>query len=208
LTSATKIERPWAGNGNWPRPAMWVAVAVVALSVILLRWEGRIWWCECRQLRVWIGDVWTSHCSQHLFDPYSLTHISHGLIFYTLLAIFARRWPVGWRLCVAIGVAAGWEVLENSPLIINRYRTQTMSLDYLGDSVVNSLGDILSCVIGFFIARWIGLWKTILVFLATELLLLFLIRDGLVLGTLMLIKPIESIKAWQTAGRAKSTGDT
>lgn len=181
----------------WPAAALLVALGVIAVMVVSLRLEGRVWWCECRQARVWIGDVWTSHCSQHLFDPYSVTHVSHGLIFYSVLALACRRMAMGRRLCIAIAVAAGWEVLENSPMIIDRYRTATMSLDYLGDSIVNSTGDVISCAIGFFLARWLGLLKSALLFLATEVLLVFLIRDSLLLGTFMLIAPVESVKAWQ-----------
>lgn len=177
-------------------------LAVVALSVLLLRAEGRRWWCQCDQVRPWISDVWTSHCSQHLLDPYSLTHVSHGLIFCWVLGWLRPRWPTSWQLCVAVGLAAGWEVLENSPLIIERYRAATMSLDYLGDSVVNSLGDIASCVVGFLIAKRLGFVRSLALFVVMELLLLAFIRDNLSLGVLMLLFPIDAIKAWQVAGQA------
>lgn len=173
--------------------------ALIVLSVILLRIEGRRWWCQCATPRVWIGDVWTSHCSQHLSDPYSLTHVSHGLIFFWALAWLAPRWPILWRLTVAVAIAAGWEVLENSPMIIERYRTATMSLDYLGDSAVNAVGDIASCALGFFIAMRLGLWLTVALFAAAEAILLLTIRDNLSLGVLMLIYPIDAIRDWQTA---------
>lgn len=173
-------------------------VGVMALTAILMRLEGRLWWCECGEVRVWISNVWTSHCSQHLFDPYSLTHLSHGLIFCWVLGWLVPRWPLERQLVVAVVLAAGWEVLENSPMIIDRYRTATMSLDYLGDSVVNALGDIVSCIVGFFIARWLGFTKSFFLFIAIELALLWLIRDNLTLGVLMLIWPIDAIKAWQT----------
>src|SRR5437588_3999582 len=128
----------------------WLVSASTILAMIgLLRLEGRRWFCACGQIRVWIGDVWTSHCSQHLLDPYSLTHISHGLILCGVLGLIARSLSPAWRLSIAVAVAAGWEVLENSPMIINRYRAATMSLDYLGDSVVNSVGDVLCCAAGF-----------------------------------------------------------
>ena len=185
---------------KWPVAAWLAIIAILAITVACLRIEGRLWWCACGRPWPWIADVWTSHCSQHLFDPYSITHVSHGLIFFSVMAVTLRRVPLGWRLCIAITLAAGWEVLENSPMIINRYRTATMSLDYLGDSVVNSMGDVLSCAIGFFLARWLGLLKSLLLFLATEILLVFLIRDSLMLSTFMLISPIQSVKEWQTAG--------
>jgi hypothetical protein len=178
-----------------------VISAIVVVMIVLLRLEGRVWWCERGEYwRLWIGNVWTPHCSQHLLDPYSITHISHGLIFYSVLAIFCRRLSIGWRLAIALGIAAGWEVLENSPMVIDRYRTATMSLDYLGDSIVKSLGDVGCCAAGFFIARALGLWKTAIVFLASEILLVILIRDSLILSTFMLIAPVDAIKHWQTAG--------
>ena len=180
-----------------------VMAMVVAAMVIALKIEGRLWQCdEGDTLRLWVGNAWTPHCSQHLADPYSLTHLSHGLIFFSAMWLLIPRTSLAWRLCIAITIAAGWEVLENSPLIINRYRTATMSLDYLGDSVVNSLGDVLACGIGFFIARWLGLVRTALVFLASEIFLVFVIRDSLLLSTFMLIAPIDSIKQWQMQGSA------
>jgi hypothetical protein len=183
--------------GIWP----WLAMAaILALTVAALRIEGRRWWCACGQPWLWVSDVWTRHCSQHLADPYSLTHISHGLIFCGVLALAARRWPAAWRLCVAVGLAAGWEVLENSSFIIDRYRQETMSLDYLGDSVANSLGDILSCAVGFVIARRLGLWWSLAVFAAMEIALLAMIRDNLTLNVIMLIHPVQTIRAWQTVG--------
>ncbi|HMN97727.1 MAG TPA: DUF2585 family protein [Phycisphaerales bacterium] len=180
------------------RPWCWLAIAgVMALTAILLRLEGRVWWCECGLVRVWISNVWTSHCSQHLFDPYSLTHFSHGLIFCWLLGWLAPRWSLERQLVVAVVLAAGWEVLENSPMIIDRYRTATMSLDYLGDSVVNALGDIVACIVGFFVARWLGFTKSFGLFIAIELALLWFIRDNLTLCVLMLLWPIDAIRAWQ-----------
>lgn len=165
-----------------------------------LRVEACRWWCACGQPWPWITDVWTSHCSQHLADPYSLTHISHGMLFYGALAWLRPRWEIGWRLCIAVAIAASWEVLENSPPIIERYRATTMSLDYLGDSVMNALGDILACGIGFFIARWLGFLRSVLMLAASEVFLLILMRDNLTLNVLMLVYPVPAIKAWQSVG--------
>jgi hypothetical protein len=175
---------------------------MLLVTVALLRGEGRRWWCACGRPWLWISDVWTSHCSQHLFDPYSLTHVSHGLILYPLLTWLRPRWSTAWKLRAIIAIAAGWEVLENSPFIINRYRAATMSLDYLGDSIANSLGDIFSCVVGCLIARRMGALGSALVFVGIELLLLVLMRDNLTLNVVMLIRPVPAIKAWQTAGHA------
>lgn len=177
-----------------------VIVGIGLASVASLALEGRRWWCECGGPAPWITDVWTRHCSQHLADPYSLTHVSHGLIFYFALAWLVPRWAFAHRLCVALAIGASWEILENSPVIIERYRAATMSLDYLGDSIVNALGDIASCGLGFFLARWLRFLKSLVLFLTTEVVLLILMRDNLTLNVLMLIYPVPEIKAWQSVG--------
>jgi hypothetical protein len=180
-----------------------LATAVLlAITILSLRLEGRLWYCASHDPTPWVSDVWTSHCSQHLADPYSLTHISHGLIFFFLFALLTPRLAPAWRLTASLAIAAAWEVLENSPFIINRYREATMSLDYLGDSVTNSLGDILSCAVGFLFAQRLGPRWSLALFAATELLLLWLIRDNLTLNVIMLIDPIEAIKHWQAAGHS------
>jgi hypothetical protein len=182
----------------WP----WLVLAGVLVATILsLRFEGQRWWCACGQSFLWVSDVWTQHCSRHIADPYSLTHVSHGLIFFTVLAWLRPKWSLAWRLSISVGIAAAWEVFENSSFVINRYRNHTMSVEYLGDSVANCLGDILSCILGFIIAWRVGLIASIVSFVAMELVLLLLIRDNLTIGTLMLIHPFEAIKAWQMAGR-------
>lgn len=168
--------------------------------ILALRLEGRVWWCERGDWWPWRSDVWSPHCSQHLADPYTITHVSHGFILWWALWWAARRISIPWRACITLGVAAAWEVLENTPWVINRYREETMSLDYMGDSVVNATGDALAAVLGFFIARRLG-WKwTLALLAATEIALLFTIRDNLTLNVIMLLHPVEAIKAWQSAG--------
>ena len=190
---------PQAGARGSALP--WAVTGLTLLAtVIAMRFEGRVWWCEQGDWWPWIGDVWTPHCSQHLLDPYSITHASHGLIFYWALWPLRGKLSLPWRFCIAIAIAAVWEVVENSAFIVDRYRQATMSLDYLGDSVVNSLGDILSCAAGFFIARALGLLWTIVLFAVTEVGLLLLIRDNLTLNVIMLISPVEAIKEWQSEG--------
>lgn len=187
--------------------APWVVIACVScLTVMLLRLEGQRWWCACGEARLWIGDVWTNHCSRHLADAYTLTHFSHGLIFYAVFAWLLPKWSIGWRLCASIALAAAWEVFENSSFVINRYRDNTMSVEYLGDSVINSLGDILACVLGFYFARRFGMLAALLAFIAIEVALMLAIRDNLTVGTLMLAWPIEFIKEWQMAGSAGAGG--
>lgn len=209
ITSSTMpIATENRAASNRPRAAAWPWLAILALvcvAVLLLRIEGRRWWCQCGGAGPWIGDVWTSHCSQHFFDPYSLTHVSHGLIFCWVLTWLRPRWPTSWQLGAALALASGWEVLENSSLIIERYRSATMSLSYLGDSVGNSLGDIVSCAIGFLIAKRIGFAWSFALFIALELLLLAVMRDNLTLGVVMLLWPIDAVKSWQVAGQPTSS---
>lgn len=184
-------------RGFTPRLALG---AILALMILALRLEGRIWWCKSRDWSPWITNVFSSHCSQHLADPYSLTHISHGFFFWWGLWWFRKRLSFSWRLTIALAFAAAWEVLENTPWVIDRYRSATMSLDYMGDSVLNSLGDVLSALLGFLLARWLG-WKwTLAAFIAVELALLALIKDNLTLNVLMLIYPITAIRDWQAGG--------
>jgi len=139
----------------------------------------------------------SEHNSQHLLDAYSLSHILHGLPIYGLFWLFARRWSFSWKLVAASVIEIGWEMLENSPIIINRYRAATVSLGYSGDSIGNSLGDIASFAIGFYLARKLGLCRSVAIFFAFELLMLWAIRDNLALNILMLLWPIDAIRHWQ-----------
>lgn len=181
----------------------WILMAaVVLLTIIVLHLQGRIWWCKWdAPYLLWSRDAWSKHSSQHLFDPYSFTHVLHGLLFYAaLFLIFRRRLPLSWILFFAVSVEAGWEVLENSKAVIERYRTATFSLDYFGDSIVNSVGDILSCTAGFFIAHKLLLRRSLLLFALIEIVLILTIRDSLLINIIMLIHPIEAIKTWQIGG--------
>ena len=177
---------------------------MVTLALILLAagiWQrigGRPWWCACGQPFLWSGNIHSAHNSQHLFDPYSFTHMLHGVVFFWLLALCVPRLPVSWRLFGAVAIEAAWELLENSNMVIQRYRSATISLGYEGDSIANSLGDVVSCSLGFFLAFRLGLWGSLALFTATELVRWFCwIRDSLILSTLMLIHPIEALKNWQ-----------
>jgi hypothetical protein len=192
--------------------APWIVIALLAVGmVVAMKAQGRVWFSTTGLVTLWHGDVWSSECSQQFFDPYSITHMSHGLIFAVFFGWVGRlaatrlgwAWAGNWRwqLAASVATAALWEGVENSSFIIERYRTVTMSLEYMGDSVFNAVGDVVSCVIGFFVARWLGVWKTAALFVATELLLLWFIRDNLTLNVIMLIKPVEAIKTWQSAGR-------
>ena len=178
----------------WP----WIAMfAILAATLLQLHCQGRILWCSCGNCNLWAGDIWSLHNSQHLFDPYSFTHILHGVLFCGILAWLLPKIPLMWLLCVAAGFEAGWEVLENSQFIIQRYRESTIALGYNGDSIINSAGDILSCISGFILARYLGLRYSIVLFIIIELVLLFWIRDNLSLNMIMLAYPIGAIKNWQ-----------
>ncbi|MFM9957294.1 MAG: DUF2585 family protein [Phycisphaerales bacterium] len=190
--------------------------------VLAMRSFGRVWLCDCDSpWTLWKGDVWSMHCSQHPLDPYSFTHFSHGLIFYVALLWLTRgidKWlrrstgllseanpcspnsttfPMLWRFFTAIFLASAWEVAENSTWIIERYRTVTMSLEYMGDSVLNAVADVVCCGTGFWVARRIGVMWSLAILLVIELALLFFTRDNLTLNVLMLISPVDAVKQWQ-----------
>jgi hypothetical protein len=199
--------RPAAGarGPSWRRrlalkaylwPGLVLAVTLGA-AVAELRRQGRSWWCACGRPDLWWGDIHSPHNSQHLFDPFSFTHVLHGILLCGALAWALPRLAPAWRFCVAVALEAAWEVFENTDLVIDRYRAATASLGYRGDTVANSLGDILSCALGFLIARRLGLWRSAVLFVVTEVTLLFWIRDSLLLELLMLLHPIDAIKGWQ-----------
>jgi Protein of unknown function (DUF2585) len=166
-------------------------------AAALLRGQGRLWWCACGRLRLWTSDAWSQHTSQHLLDPYSFTHVLHGVVLCGLLAWCCARLRPGWRFVLALALEALWEVLENSEFVIRRYREATAALGYQGDTIANSLGDIVCCGVGFLVARRLGLRRSLLLFVLLEIGLLIWIRDSLVLEVLMLLYPVEAIKAWQ-----------
>ncbi len=178
----------------WP----WLAIlGILLVGIYQIRTQGRLWICECGQIYLWVGDVWSSDNSQHWFDPYAFSHLLHGVIFFWVMAWLLPKVPLMWRLCIAIAIESLWEVVENSALIINRYRESTAALGYNGDTVVNSVGDILICGVGFIIAFYLGFKRSLLLFVVVEVVLLFWIRDNLTLNVIMLIYPIEAIKNWQ-----------
>jgi hypothetical protein len=149
----------------------------------------------------WEGNIWSSENSQRLADPYSFSHIVHGILFYAGLWVVARKLPVRHRLLMALAVEAGWEILENSPLIINRYREATISLGYVGDSVLNSMSDILMMTLGFLFAWRMRIGITVLAVIVMEAGCALWMRDNLTLNIIMLIHPVDAIKHWQMAGQ-------
>ena len=176
----------------------WIMIATLfAVATISLNLEGRVWWCQAGDHWPWSWDIWSTHNSQHLIDPYSFTHILHGILEFWLLGLIFWKMPLAWRLLIAITIEASWEVSENSTYVINRYREATISLDYFGDSIINSISDILCCGIGFVIAYKLRFWKSLALFILTEAILLVTIRDSLVVNIIMLVWPVEAIKKWQ-----------
>ena len=178
-------------------PAWFITFMIVLVAAALLLAMGRIPICACGTVKLWHGDTMSSENSQHLSDWYSLSHVIHGLLFYLGAWWVFRGWSFGDRLALATFVEAFWEVLENTPWIIERYRAGTVSLDYFGDSVVNSLSDIGMMMLGFWLAARLPVRWSIGLAIALELIALAVIRDNLTLNVLMLLWPIEAIREWQ-----------
>jgi hypothetical protein len=171
--------------------------AVLIATAIELHYQGRLWKCGCGHLLFWSGDAWGPETSQHFFDPYTFTHILHGLGFYGLLAWSIRTLRTVWRFSLTVLMEAVWEVVENTNFVIQRYRETTAALGYNGDSVINSLGDIVACGVGFWLARQLGFKRSVVVFALVELVLLITIRDSLLLNVVMLIYQSNALKSWQ-----------
>lgn len=198
-SKADSTSEPRMGTGIKLLP--WLLLAsILGITTIYLRHAGRRWWCRFGSPTPWWGGANDGHTSQHLADPYSFSHVLHGLLFYTLLRPFAMRlrWEV--RLLLAITLECLWEMTENSAWVIERYRRSTMALGYEGDSVLNSLGDIACCGIGFLLASRLPVRWSIALFVAVEVAMLVAYRDNLLLNVIMLLHSFDAVKTWQMGG--------
>lgn len=178
-------------------PYLLTAIMAVMTCVILL-WMGRVPWCACGHIDLW-GTVGTSEGSQQLFDWYTPSHLLHGFLFYAALWLVARRMAIGWRLVIATLIECAWEIAENTNAVIERYREVTISLDYYGDSVLNSASDIIAMFIGFWLSRVLPVWASFAIVIGFEVLTMAIIRDGLALNIIMLLYPLDIIRDWQAA---------
>jgi len=196
MGSETESARGWK---NW----RWVALAVAAIFAVTVSLEllmGRSLLGPDGKFGWWEGNIWSAENSQRFADPYSFSHLTHGILFFVFLWWVARRVPLRYRFLLAVLVEAAWELLENSPLIINRYRHVTIALGYTGDSVLNSQSDILMMCLGFWFASRMPVRVSIAAILIMEIGCALVVRDNLTLNVIMLIHPIAAIKAWQMAG--------
>jgi hypothetical protein len=180
----------------------WVFIALIVLATVAIEWwmgrlpfgpDGRFGWFE--------GDIWSAAQSQRVADPYSVTHLAHGFLFYGLLFLVARRQPVTVRLLLAITLEAIWEILENSPIVIDRYRAVTIAQGYVGDSILNSVSDIVMAAVGFLMAWRLPVLVSLALVVVAEILMVYFYRDNLTLNIVMLLWPIDAIREWQMAGR-------
>lgn len=173
------------------------ALLIIAIAALVELAFGRHPICTCGTIELWVGSRDSPKTSQMLADWYSLSHVVHGLLFYALLWLLFRRWPIGWRFLAALLIEASWEVIENTPFVIDRYRETTAALGYSGDSVINSVSDMLMMCLGFLAARRLPVWFSILLLIALELAPLFVIRDNLTLNVWNLLAPNPAVQAWQ-----------
>ncbi len=180
------------------RSSVVIILILIGIQAVTLFWFGQPALCECGYVKAWEGVVLSPGNSQHLTDWYTFSHILHGFVFYLGLWFFFPRMPVSRRLLLAIGIEVAWEIAENTPMVIQHYREQALAQGYTGDSVINSVFDTISMMLGFMMAwRW-PVWTTIALGIFFELFVLYAIRDNLILNVINLAYPFETIASWQS----------
>jgi hypothetical protein len=184
-----------------PTHYLLIALGLVAVQAVVEHAMGRVAICTCGYVKFWESEVNSSGNSQHLTDWYSFSHLIHGFGFYLLFWLVGRRWPIGMRFLAALTLEVSWEMIENSSFIIDRYRAETISLDYYGDSIINSVSDTLTAALGFWLAYSLPVTIIVLLTIAMEIGVGYAIRDNLTLNVIMLLHPVPWIKAWQAAGQ-------
>jgi len=177
-----------------------MTIGLIVATAMVLLWMGRVPICTCGYIKLLHLETMSSENSQHIADWYTPSHLLHGFIFFFVLWLVARRLSFGWRLVIATIVEAAWEIAENTDAVINRYREVTIALDYYGDSVLNSVFDILAMVLGFYAARVLPVWASVAIVILAEVIVMAFIRDGLALNVIMLLYPLDVIRDWQAAG--------
>ncbi len=176
----------------------WILMlGVMAAAAATEALQGRVWWCQAGDYAPWAWNIWSTHNSQHIIDPYSFTHVLHGILEFWLIGLVFRRVPLVWRMLIAVAIEGSWEIAENTSYVINRYREATISLDYFGDSIINSMSDIVCCATGYLIAYKLRFWKSFALFVITEMILIVTIHDSLIINIIMLVYPLDAIKRWQ-----------
>ncbi len=186
-------------GSSWPWGKILLIIGITTtIQAVILYMMGRVPVCECGTIRLFVNEVNSNENSQQFFDWYTLSHIIHGFLFYGLFWLIAPKAPLHVRLLLALGLEIGWELVENSNFIIDRYRANTSSVDYFGDSILNSVFDTLSMVLGFFLAARLPIWVIVATAVFFEILALIVIRDNLILNVIMLLHPFDFIRQWQS----------
>jgi hypothetical protein len=179
------------------RTSLLIGGALLTVQAIALLAMGHPAICTCGYVKLWHGAVDSAENSQHLTDWYSFSHVIHGFAFYALFWLLAPRASIGLRFVLALTLESGWEILENTPMVIERYRQAALAQGYVGDSVINSLSDSLCAALGFFLARRLPIWSVVALALAMELFVGYMIRDNLTLNIIQLLHPSEVVSRWQ-----------